>query len=175
MSENDEHDQELKAISVTLAALKDLNSEERDRVLSYVLKRLDMAMPVEIQQATPAQLLPPPTQPIVPSGTYIELKRQHDIRSFKEEKNPKSANEMAAVVAYFLQYEAGESERQDTITKSDVEKYFHVAKFTKPKDAKNTLQNSKNAGYLEARDRGAFALSPVGYNLVAHSLPRKTT
>jgi hypothetical protein len=82
---------------------------------------------------------------------------------------------MAAVVAYFLQYEVGPAEQRVTITKADIEKYFHLAKFTKPKDAKSTLQNSKNAGYLEAKDRGAYALSPVGYNLVAHSLPRKTT
>lgn len=169
MSQSDDNDKELHAISVTLAAFKDLNSDERERVLAYVLTRLDMKAPAEIQQTPP----PPPERKIEPPETSNEPKRVKDIRSFTEEKNPKSANEMAAVVAYFLQYEAGTKEHQETITKADIEKYFHLAKFTKPKDAKNTLQNSKNAGYLETKDRGAFALSPVGYNLVAHSLPRK--
>jgi hypothetical protein len=72
---------------------------------------------------------------------------------------------MAAVVAYFLQYEANEIERKDSITKSDVEKYFHLAKFKMPKDGSFTLVNSKNAGYLDQRGKGHYVLNPVGYNL----------
>jgi hypothetical protein len=171
MDQLDDSDKELHAISVTLSALKDLKNDERDRVLSYVLTRLNMKMPVE-PQSPPA----PPAAERKPEAfeNPHEPKRMKDIRSFTEEKNPKSANEMAAVVAYFLQYEAGAKEHQETITRTDVEKYFHLGKFSKTKDAGKTLQNSKNAGYLESKGQGVFSLSPVGYNLVAHSLPRKT-
>lgn len=34
-----------------------------------------------------------------------------------------------------------------------------------------SLQNAKNAGYLNVLDRGNYKLNAVGYNLVAHKLP----
>jgi Transmembrane secretion effector len=36
-----------------------------------------------------------------------------------------------------------------------------------------TLTNAKNAGYLNALERGRFKLNPVGHNLVAHKLPSR--
>lgn len=166
MTENTE-DAELRAIKVLLSALSELDEAARQRVLAYVFTRLDLKAPVaEVESGsaeTEATGLPITTIPrarsVVPT-----------ILGFAEEKQPRSANEMAAVLAYFLQYEAPLDERKDNITKSDLDRYFHLAKFRKPKDARLTLVNSKNAGYLDQRGRGQYALSPIGYNLVAHKL-----
>jgi hypothetical protein len=149
-----------------MSALSGLDEAARDRVFAYICTRLNLKSPPRVitQQAASEQAVEARSTPDVPPST-----ENKDIRTFKEQKSPRSANEMAAVVAYFLQYEANEIERKDSITKSDVEKYFHLAKFKMPKDGNFTLVNSKNAGYLDQRGKGNYALNPVGYNLVAHN------
>lgn len=149
-----------------LSVLSGLDEAARDRVFGYVCTRLNLKSPREaITQQASEEAVEARSTSDMPSSTKMK-----DIRTFKEEKNPRSANEMAAVLAYFLQYESNENERKDSITKSDVEKYFHLAKFKMPKDGNFTLVNSKNAGYLDQRGKGQYALNPVGYNLVAHKL-----
>lgn len=166
MTENTE-DAELKAIKALLSALSEIDGAARERVLAYVFTRLGLEMPVHEVADEPVERKPtelpagavPRTAGVVPT-----------IRGFAEEKKPRSANEMAAVLAYFLQYEAPPDERKNTINKADLDRYFHLAKFRKPGDTRLTLVNSKNAGYLDQRGKGEYALSPIGYNLVAHKL-----
>jgi hypothetical protein len=82
-----------------VAALKPLIEEER-RVLECVLGRFG-ALP--IQSTIPALGVSAPSAssggmtPAVASASAI-----HDIRSLKEAKSPKSANEMAALVAFYI-------------------------------------------------------------------------
>jgi hypothetical protein len=98
--------------------------------------------------------------------------RQVDIRSFGQEKSPRSANERVAVVGYYLSELAPADERKVEISAGDLTKYFKQAGFPLPGAARMTLVNAKNAGYLDAgAERGAYKLNPVGHNLVAHSLP----
>src|SRR5438046_2320187 len=47
-----------------------------------------------------------------------------DIRSLRAEKKPRSAREMACVVAFYLQELAPEGERKESISSADLEKYF---------------------------------------------------
>jgi hypothetical protein len=61
-------------------------------------------------------------------------------------------------------------DRKAEITKSDVERYFKAAGFNLPADATFTLNNAKNAGYLDSAGAGQYRLNPVGYNLVAHRM-----
>ena len=82
---------------------------------------------------------------------------------------PKSANEMAALVAYYVSELAPAGDRQSEISKTDIERYFKSAGFSLPADAGFTLVNAKNAGYLEAGS-GQYKLNPVGYNLVVHRM-----
>ena len=96
---------------------------------------------------------------------------QVDIRKFKEEKNPKSARQMACVVAYYLQELAPPNERKDTITTEDLEKYFKQAKYPLPEKIAQVLVDAKGGGYLDSPVRGQYKLNAVGYNLVAHNLP----
>jgi len=79
---------------------------------------------------------------------------------------------MTALVAYYLSEVAPEGESREAITASDVEKYFKQAGFKLPKSIQQTLPNAAAAGYFDAEGNGRYRLNPVGYNLVAHGLPR---
>lgn len=79
---------------------------------------------------------------------------------------------MVALVAYYLEHLAQPPERREFITGHDIQPYFKQAGFRFPEAPPAvTLGHAKNAGYLNALDRGRFRLNPVGYNLVEHKLP----
>jgi hypothetical protein len=161
-------DGELKAMQAIVAALKPLDEEERRRVMEYVLGRFGA---LSIQPTVP--LLGAPAPPLSGSSTPPAIASHGgvtDIRSLKEAKSPKSANEMAALVAFYVSELAPSGERKASITKGDVERYFKSAGFNLPADASFTLVNAKNAGYLDSAGTGQYKLNPVGYNLVAHRM-----
>ena len=157
-------DREVTAIFTIVAALKPLKEDEVRNVLEYVLRRFG-AGPLPVYAAsqtvsTAAQLIPP---------THSGSGAIQDIRSLREEKAPKSANEMAALVAYYVSELAPPSERKPEINKTDVERYFKSAGFKLTANAGQTLVNAKHSGYLDAgSDVGYYKLNPVGYNLVVH-------
>lgn len=95
-----------------------------------------------------------------------------DIKSLKEQKKPSSANEMAAVVAFYLSELVPVQERKTEVEIDDMVKFFKQATFPLPRIPKVLLQNAKNAGYFDFIGSGKYKLNPVGYNLVAHNLPR---
>jgi hypothetical protein len=165
-------DSELQAIHDVLAALVPLKREGRSRVLDYVLKRLGMLPETGGAAGTNAATSSYPTVPPAAGTSADRTSRQADIRSLKNEKLPRSANEMAALVAYYLSEVAPETHRKQTIDSDDIKTYFKQAPFKLPSSAKMTLVNAKNAGYLESTgEPGQYKLNPVGYNLVAHNLP----
>lgn len=163
-------DGEIKAMNAIVDALKPLTEEERRRVLEYVLGRFGV---LPIQQTVPAL---GSTGPSAAGGSSVSSAHHagagaiHDIRSFKESKAPKSANEMAALVAFYVSELAPSDERKSTIAKADIERYFKSAGFNLPADAAFTLVNAKNAGFLDNAGGGQYKLNPVGYNLVAHRM-----
>jgi hypothetical protein len=167
-------DAELNAIRLVLSALVPLKLEGRTRVLDYVLGRLGMSKPVAPQSST--------MRAMVPDGELVKTvdvsdslssrsNTSTDIRSLAKQKAPRSANEMAALVAYYVSEVAPVPYRKPTITAADIKTYFKQAPFRLPQSAKQTLVNAKNSGYLESVGDGQYRLNPVGYNLVVHSLP----
>jgi hypothetical protein len=164
-------DQELRAIQQVIAALSDLDSEARVRVINYVFQRLGIsALTALVEAGAPGAI---PAQAIEAGVTVAQPgRRQVDIRSFGQEKNPRSVNERVAVVGYYLSELAPADERKAEISAADITKYFKQANFPLPGAARMTLVNAKNAGYLDAgAERGTYRLNPVGHNLVAHGLP----
>lgn len=159
-------DREVSAIFAIVAALKPLKEDEVRNVLEYVLRRFGAGpLPVYAASQTPdsAAQMASPTRP---DPAAIK-----DVRSLREEKAPRSANEMAALVAYYVSELAPSTERKPEINKTDVERYFKTAGFKLTANAGQTLVNAKNAGYLDAgSDVGYYKLNPVGYNLVVHRL-----
>ncbi len=94
-----------------------------------------------------------------------------DIRSFFQEKSPSSDVEATAVVAYYYKYAAPQTEQRETTNAAQLQEAFRLAKWPLPSATKFTLQNARNAGYLDATgEAGHYRINPVGYNLVEHAL-----
>ena len=159
---------ELAAMKALVETLGPLKPEARARVMDYVFKVLG----IEPSQAPAASSSPPLSWQ--PGSTTTVLPKTIDgpldILSFKEEKAPTTGTQMIALVAYFLAHLA--PERQDFVTGDDIRKYFVQAKFPMPGSLSQALVNAKNAGYLDFVEAGKYRLNSVGYNLVAHRLPK---
>ena len=160
-------DQEIEAIKVVLAALAPLSEKARASVLDYVTRRLDLT--AGAAQATRSVVGSPPPAPIAAGGGAPSSVH---IKDFKDQKRPRSANEMAAVIAYYLANVVSQDQRKQTINQKDVETYFKIASFPLPGQVRATLPNAKNAGYFDLVGDGEYKLNAVGHNLVAHSMPR---
>lgn len=162
-------DKELEAISSIIALLEPLDEIERSRVLEYVLKRLQMAT-VEAAPSKMADGDTPTSRERIGSSGFVK-----DIRTLTAEKQPRSANEMVALIAYFLSEIAPGAEASETVNVDTIKRYFKMAGFPMPRVPKNALTNASQAGYLENVSRGEYRLNSVGYNLVAHALPRSNS
>jgi hypothetical protein len=162
-------DRELYSINAILEALDGLDGDSIQRVLDYVLGRLSIARPasgsLSIAGHAPAVTVSPPVASSAGG-------RQLSIKDLKEQKEPASANQMAALVAYYLLEVAPETERKESINAADLEKYFKQARFRLPKSLPHALPNAGAAGYFDALGNGLYRLNAVGYNLVVHALPR---
>lgn len=163
-------DAEIGAIEQVIKALDPLDADARTRVLDYAFKRLG----IEGLESSPSLPRPLESQTAnlrdTPSPALAA-----DIRSLKDEKQPKSANEMAAIVGYYLAEVAPESERKKEIGTAEIEKYFKQAQHRLPEAPGKTLPNATAAGYFDSAGRGLYSLNPVGHNLVAHGLPRASS
>lgn len=167
-------DQEIDAIKTLLEALEPLDPKVRESVLNYVLQRLDI-QPSLLRGFVPASPGAPPPAPGEPSPPQPKPDEQIHIKELKNQKQPRSAIEMATLVAYYLSHKAPATERKQTITTKDIETYFKIADFHLPTKPQFTLPNTRSAGYLDALGNGEYKLNPVGYNLVVHSMPKIKT
>jgi len=162
----DKIDDEVEAIKAVLKALESLTPDARSSVAGYVLKRLGIAVSVEaaflgaVTSQTPAG---PAEAAALSTPIHLE--------DLKKQKNPKSASEMAALVAFYLSELAPSAQRKKTVTAADIKTYFKIGGYPLP-EVQFTLPNAKQAGYFDAVGNGEYRLNAVGYNLVAHSLPR---
>lgn len=162
-------DQEIQAIKAVLAALSALSEKARVSVLEYVVKRLDVTLTRE-PQSSPHRIGSTPRASVTPASE-LPTAAPH-IKQFKEEKRPRSANEMAALVGYYLANVLPVGQRKNTINQKDIETYFKIAGFPLPQQVRVTLPNAKAAGYFDLAGDGEYKLNAVGHNLVAHSMPR---
>ena len=168
-------DKEIEAIRAVLLALEPLSPEVRTSVLGYVLKRLQIAL-APVQQTDVSTPAPSADARLGAAEATARAEQQTTpahIKDLKENKKPRSANEMAALVAYYLENVAPSKERKDRIITKDIETYFKIAGFRLPEKPQFTLGNAKAAGYLDAVGNGEYKLNAVGYNLVVHSMPRE--
>jgi hypothetical protein len=163
---------ELAAIEVITTTLEPLSAEARSNVIDFVFKRLGIVSPTAAPQTPTLPPISPPAPPHELSHNFGAAQvLATNILSLKEQKQPKSVNEMVALVAYYLARVAAPEERRDYIVAEDITKYFNQGRFRLPEGpARMALTNAKNAGYLEAKERGQYRLSPVGHNLVDHRL-----
>ncbi len=160
-----------QAIDLIIQAMEALEPTNRETVLNAVCSHLNIAHEQShVPTSAIPQLPPPPTSKV--AKLTASSRSQTDIRTLKEQKQPSSARQMACVVAYYLQEVAPSNERKKTISAEDLEKYFKQAKFKLPKTIQQVLVDAKASGYFESVARGEYRLNAVGYNLVAHNLPK---
>lgn len=160
-----------QAIDQIVEALESLDGNSRLAALSAVCAHLK----IDVSAGGASREKPPQVKdtglPLRnPPGSFHPPAKV-DIRSLKEQKQPKSARQMACLVAYYLQELAPEGERKDSVSAKDVEKYFKQAGFKLPGKLRQVLADAKQSGYFESGERGEYKLNAVGYNLVAHGLP----
>lgn len=98
-------------------------------------------------------------------------KTRLDIKSFIDQKAPKTDAQFATAVAYYYQFEAPPDKRREVITPSELQEATRLAGRSRLKSPKTTLNNTKNQGYLDSAARGQFKINSVGENLVAMTLP----
>lgn len=160
---------EIDALQTVLSALAPLEEQVRVRVIRYAQERFGVS-----PGGRPASTVsPPPTAPTAQtSQIHTPVPLVTDVRTLKEQKQPSTAVEMAAILAYYLAELAPEGERKQSITVADINKYFKQADYPLPSSPRVTLHQAKNSGYLDSASRGQYKLNPVGHNLVAHGLPR---
>jgi hypothetical protein len=165
-----------QSIDKLVEALEPLDPDGRKTALQAVCAYLQIPISEGSAIGTGPDTNPPPKDP--PSVIQTDSARaagvpRKDIRTLKEEKKPSTAREMACIVAYYLQEHAPEGERKDSVSTTDLEKYFKQANFKLPKKINQVLIDAKASGYFESASRGEYKLNAVGYNLVAHNLPKK--
>jgi hypothetical protein len=172
-------DKEIDAIKTVLTCLDELEVDVRKSVLQYVLKRLNLTSTdiFDTNESRNPDDRTRDSEISVNSGKQksdIEGQSIH-IKEFMEQKKPKSANEMTALIAYYLLNLAEPGERKQKIKAADLETWFKISDFNPfpTGGMRNIINNAKNAGYLDSVGEGDFKLNAVGYNLIKHSLPRK--
>lgn len=169
---------DLEAIRLVIQALEPFDSKDRERIIRWAAEKLGMsAAPALTPPGTPAATVPPaaPQRPAgappAPAGSVPK-----DIRSFVMAKNPKSDNQMAAVVAYFYHFDAPPAERKDSIGKEELIDACRKSDRKRPARPEQVLVNTYHAGLLDkAGSAGQYRLNSVGENLVAMVLPEQST
>jgi hypothetical protein len=163
-------DGDLEAVAILLKVLGPLKPDARANVLDFVFRKLGIQKSAHIAEVRPSESLGLNTT--LETMPAVKTARVHaDIRSLKEEKEPKTAAQMVALVAYYIEHLAPTDQHRDYVTTDDVTKYFKQAGFPLPKAPEMALTNARNSGYFVALGNGRYRLNPVGYNLVAHKLP----
>ncbi|HAU36415.1 MAG TPA: hypothetical protein DCX07_01695 [Phycisphaerales bacterium] len=164
-------EQELEAIKAITSALTPFEAEARLRILQYATHHLGIKTDAPGVQNKPDSKAAGPQN--AEDQTSVGSQRKiTDIRTLREEKQPKTDVQMAAIVAYYLAELVPLDSRKEAIEPADISTYFKQAGHPLPKEPRFTLVNAKTAGYFESVGGGAYKLNPVGHNLVVHGLPK---
>jgi hypothetical protein len=142
------------------------------RVLAYVFDRLGLPQAITAPATPRTPPAPPAPTTSIPAATNSEPATPRDIRTFKDQKKPKTAMEMAALVAYYLAELAPASYRKATIEADDITTYFKQADFPLPTAPRQTLFSRRFPGPEPATLRiAAPLLCPVcrrGQRVLVH-------
>jgi hypothetical protein len=160
---------DLEAVRIIVTALEPFDSSDQERILRWSREKLGLATK-DVHVATHT----PTATPL--SDSTITTTRSHgsvtNIKSFIAEKAPSSDNQFAAAVAYYYRFEASEAARKEAITADDLQEACRLAGRARVARPAQTLINAHNGGLLDkAAERGSYAISTVGENLVAMALP----
>jgi hypothetical protein len=155
---------DLEAVRVIVEAVDGFETDDKERIIRWALEKLKLP---NVKSPLP-HLAAPPVQPAIaphPASTPKNL------RSFVEEKQPKSDIQFAATVAFYHRFEAPLEQRKDNINPDDLKNACRLVNRERLKKPLQTLNNARNLGLLDSAGRGLFTINSVGENLVAMTLP----
>ena len=168
-----------KAIDEVLAALSTLDKREQQVVVATVcsfleIKSVEASINAVLGDKAASASDTGPMESTGGASQKYKAPLHHglDIRTLKEQKQPDSSRQMACVVAFYLHEHAPDGEKKNTVTAADLERYFKQANYPLPSKLQQILVDAKAAGYFELASRGEYKMTRVGYNLVAHSMPK---
>ena len=108
-----------QAIDTIIAALTNLDENERRIAISATCSHMNIMLS---EKGAGSQLVMPSssekssvTETLSATVREQQQQKKIDIRSLKEEKQPSSAQQMACIVAYYLQEHATDSNRKEMI------------------------------------------------------------
>ncbi|MGA2410430.1 MAG: hypothetical protein ABSG46_08600 [Candidatus Binataceae bacterium] len=168
MSQDSDTEKVFDAAKTIVETLKGLDTTHQERAIRFASESLGLGPALQTRGAEVASQTKAATdfQPLL-----VDRERVTDIKQFTTEKSPRSDQQFAAVVAYFYQFLAPESQKKDSIGVEELLQAARLAGRRRPNNASFILNNAKRAGYLDNPERGKFRLSTVGENLVAMTLP----
>jgi len=157
---------DLEAVRKVIDALTPFNKDDQERIVRWAREKLGLSPSFESTsihaQSSGSRQATSSSSSGGSSGT---------LRDFVEAKKPKADVHFVAVVAYYYQFEAKESERKSAITAADLQEACRLAKRNRFKNPTVPLANAFKVGYLDKAERGSYRLNSVGENLVAMALP----
>lgn len=162
-SDNKNHFDAAKEI---VESLQGLDKTSQALAIRFAAETLGL-QPASTSHTPVATVVPAQAVTAPPAGTPHSL----DIKQFTAAKAPKSDQQFAAVVAYFYRFEAPEAQRRETIDSDFLLEAARLAGRNRPSNPRFTLNNAKNAGYLDVATTGKYRINSVGENLVAMALP----
>jgi hypothetical protein len=167
---------DLDAVRTIVETLRSFKPDEQQRIFRWVVEKTGLPQ-ISLVSSIGGSAAPSPVKgPILPASSphsSIPVKSVGvDIKSFIDEKRPRSDVQFAATVAYYLRFEAPTDERKDAINKEDLQEACRKAKRDRLKIPYQTLLNAHKLGLLDkGSEKATFAINTVGENLVAMSLP----
>jgi len=163
---------DLEAVRTIVSTLSPFDAGEQERIIRWSREKL--GLPTEGGSGATAKTQDAVHHSDAPAVAEGSHSRQHatarDIKSFIAEKNPSSDNQFAAAVAYYYRFEAPQAARKDAITSEDLQEACRLAGRARLSQPGQTLRNAHGVGVLDKAERGAYAISTVGENLVAMTL-----
>lgn len=166
---------DLDAVRTVVETLKNFKPDEQQRILRWAVEKIGLPQIVapttsahsSVSSSSTGAAAPSSHSPSsAPSATAV------DIKTFIDEKQPRSDVQFAATVAYYLRFKAPPAERKEFIDKEDLQEACRKAKRDRLKNPYQTLVNAHTLGLLDkGSEKATFAINTVGENLVAMTLP----
>jgi hypothetical protein len=116
---------DLEAVRAVVEAVTGFDATDQQRIFRWAAEKLGLPQPfnpgvTHVKGPTDQRAAPPPhPAPDAPPTTQHPASTR-DVKSFVTEKNPRSAVQFAATIAYYFRFEALPSERKEAINKDDL-------------------------------------------------------
>jgi hypothetical protein len=157
---------DLEAVRIVAEALIGFQKDEQERIIRWAREKVGLS--------SASTVLPHPENIVAGvshPASAVNPAISTNIKTFLEQKKPKSDNQFAAAVAYYYQFQAPEASRRNEIGADDLQNACRLSGRKRLTNPGQTLINALHQGLLDKGDRGKYSINTVGENLVAMILP----